>query len=332
MGVSLCGAGLLTASSVLAQANLPLGVNGVAATNGASSTKLVPLNKKDGLTAFEEELSKSLQILSPKSSLDGVLAPEYRPPPAPVVQTRRPRETHDRRNELLLMNAEEMGKSGEDWLPFLNQEEDRRSKSSLEGIYQQFNREAGGKWKGLDSPGPQGRLSPGERSETRDEESLPSGLRQAQNQLKKQLGLESRGALPDAGPVRGSLSDFFGSGEHSFSAQEVQAHKDYIQRYQQVLDGLGAPPAGSSMNPATLPEAQPAVVTYPGLEVSPLSSRPAENAASSWNRSSVVDPVRLPDPNIVTKQWDPLYEPPKVEVAKPASLFTPPVEVPRRRF
>ena len=330
--VVVCGGVELLAGSVAAQVNSLLGVNGVAmATNSPGNAKLVPLTKKDGLTAFEEELSKSLQMLSPKSSLDGVLAPEYRPPPAPVMQNRRPRESQDRLKEWLLMNSDDVkpGKPGEELLQFSGLGDDRRNKSSLEGIYQRFNREGGEGWSGLDPLGSQARRPANPELEDEDA-NLPGGIRQAEEKLKKQLGLESRSTMFEAAPARGSVGDFFGFGDRGLSPEEIQAHKIYIQQYQQVLDSSTASPGVGSLNPGLTPEVTPAPA-YHGLEAMTPSARPAE-AASARSRSSVVDPFRLPDPNRSIKQWDPLYEPPRIESPKPASLFTPPMEVPRRRF
>src|SRR5262245_19895507 len=77
------------------------------ATNSAGTAKLAPLPKKDGLTAFEEELSRSLQFFSPKKgSLEGVLAPETHSPP-PAIQQRRVREHDDITKEWFLMNGDE---------------------------------------------------------------------------------------------------------------------------------------------------------------------------------------------------------------------------------
>jgi hypothetical protein len=327
------GVGLL-ASDVMAQANLPVGLGGpVAPTNAPGTAKLVPLTKKDGLTAFEEELSKSLEFLSPKSSLDGVLAPEYHPPPAPVVPNRQPRENQDRRAEWLLLNdGVKGGQTGEEWSQFPALEEDGKKRSSLEEIYQKFNRERSDGWSGLDSLG--SRTRPGTGGQRRDDEetTVPGAIRQAESELKKQLGLNTRGGIFEPTPVRSSPSDFFGFSEGDLTSKQIQAHKDYLQQYQQVLDSFSTSPTASSPTPDAPAQLTPAP-SYNLMESSTPIVRPTDAAPNARSLSSIVDPVRLPDLNAnLLNQWNPLYEPPKVEPAKSAPIFSPSIEAPRRPF
>jgi hypothetical protein len=135
----------------------------------------------------------------------------------------------------------------------------------------------------------------------------------------------------EAAPVRGSLSDFFGFGERGLSREQVQANRTYIEQYQQMLNASGVPSPGGSLNPGLSPEVTPAPA-YRGLDALTASTQPADAPTSARSRSSVLDPFRLPDPNKAVTQWDPLYEPPKIELARPTSFFTPPIEAPRRRF
>src|SRR5690349_8939456 len=181
------------------------------ATNSAGTPKLAPLPKKDGLTAFEEELSKSLQFFSPKKgSLEGVLAPETHSPP-PVIQPRPVRERNDLSKEWLLMNGDETKgeRQGDEWFNFPGFNQDRKNSraKSLEELYKRFNLEQEGRSRERSA---QERFRAAKARED-EEDNAPPALRDAEHNLKKGLGIESGRSI--FGESRDSTVRLFGTSD-----------------------------------------------------------------------------------------------------------------------
>jgi hypothetical protein len=276
-----------------------------------------------------------------------VLAPQYRPPPPRVViPNRRPaKDELDWKNK---WNSERDDKEGLGELdPFKENRSDNareglgKKRNSLEDFYKEMERHKPGKETTTTRPG---------RPDDLDLDSdmrLPSSIRESAKSLKEKLfGAGARDSLFKQDPAkdRGSLPDLFSTEKSAVSSrEEIQAHKEYIDRFKQILDA-SAPslPVGSqgNLNAMGNSSSSKAAVDY-NSSLSRLDSfGPAAKkdvfASTPGTVGTVASPTVFPDMNAqLLNQWNPLYTPPKAEPAKPAAPFfsTPTAwDTPRRRF
>jgi hypothetical protein len=301
------------------------------------STNSNPLARKDGLRALEEELNNSFLSFTPKSSIEGIQAPQYQPPPrVPAAQNRRVQELLERRRNWAAMTPEDMAKLmltpgsldeteyGANGL--LKQDfPGNRADADLEQLLGRGL--APGTLKDADLFGA-ARKAGGRGDNTRDD-SLPDEVKNRADQLRKLLKQDqTESAAPRFGSG-GTLSDFFGLGQQERTPEQVKAHNAYLDEYRKWLD---QPALSSSLKAGSAPGSagQPG---GSGLGSYGLSSARSGAAAPPSVLPTIPDPTAMRDANAtVLNQWNPLYVPPKPELPK-VTIQPPPLdEAPRRKF
>jgi len=297
-------------------------------------------SRRDSLKQLEDQLLKSLEIFSPKSSLDGVLAPEYRPPPASATPGKRSRSEQDRRKSWGLL---EPGASSSD-----SPESDSLNPSGVRGEPgQSLGDESHNRLprRDLKSKSPlamddenSGRrkaISPRDESRADEDSNLPGGIKNQAKRLKDLLGSENGWGMSSPAPGRSSFADFFGFGKTSVTPDQALAHKEYMNQYRQLLEGK---PATTTTLATPLGDGSGAVSASPsafsgGLEALTGSSRSPGSTLAPGNFNSPLSSATMQDRNAsALNQWNPLYSTFKVEPPRPAPLSVPMMEVPRRKF
>ena len=324
----------------------PTAVSSEPKTNVESTTFRKPVSGKSGLLRLEEELSKSFQALKPTaSSLEAAPPPSLNARSGPIRQSKRAKELQDRRKNWIFLTPEElMGTPKSDDFFNLPEErqdgqdgQDKNGLSPLERFYQGLERRKSGKSKpqqrkaenSLNSRDEQGLAHD---SDSPDDPSLPSDMRESEKALRKLLGGEKAGSAGN--PAHKSVWDVFGLGDKVNSPKEELAHKDYMKRYQEEV--LGEPPpvtAGGLTVPFAAPSPQPGATLLSGAPLGGAlpSGRPDGFDPLLGTASPTYIPNASPDLSAkAINQWNPMYVPAKVEPPK----WNPPpnFEIPRRKF
>lgn len=331
---------LMTAANLPAQmppppGNLsPLAPPAVAA---GSFTNAAPrVTRKDGLRYLEEELSRSLQFLSRKGSLDGLLAPPApQPTPTAVIISgpAKPEDSGERRN------GEDRERGRDLFNNSPNRDRTDRSNGSFEDVYDRLNRSRSGTLPGVgtDPLNPRTSRDQGNRSSSREDNQLSTTLREKERSLRERLsGSDSKEKIYNPGGQEGVFSGLFNrDNDGGLSREQIQTHQDYLDRYRQVLTisapSVSALPELFKTQPG-LGAQTPGLTTSGGLDT--YSSPSRRDTSSSADINAVLRPSALPDLSArALNQWNPLYQSPRVEASKAAPATPPPfVEPPRRRF
>jgi hypothetical protein len=291
---------------------------------------------------LEDELRRSLQSLSPGSSPDSSLAPQYRPPVV-VVPDKRARDAEERRRNWLLLEPDSAQPEGssKDWLNSSENPLDPKSKTrnSLGDFYERLNQGTSQRLMPRSTePDPVG-LPRSEKTSgqntTRDDGNLPSGIRDSAKRLQDLLGGVNRTDGRSSPTESGGLSTFFGNSDKHLSPEDIKAHKAYMDEYRKVLNGPAPAPATALTPLAPLGSSSaPAGSGLSGV-FNDLSdfSHPKGFDSTPGMLTITKNPGMLPDLNAnALNQWNALYAPPKVEPPKPAPISVPQAEAPRRRF
>jgi hypothetical protein len=300
-----------------------------------------PNAKPDALKQLEDDLRHSLESLSPRSSPDSGLAPQYRPPVV-VVPDRRARDAEERRKSWLLQEPDKLQpeSSGRDWLnspdnPF---DTKAKTKNSLDDFYEQLNQGSSHRLMPRASDADPAGLSRRERDGqpvSRDDAKLPGGIRDSANRLQDLLRGFDRASDHSVPAESGGLSLFFGRGDKEPSPEDIKAHKAYMDEYRKVL-GSATPAASSALTPLAPLRAGnlPFATGSPGgLDAFGNSSRPKGFDSTPGMVTTIRNPGTLPDLNAsALNDWNALYSPPKLDPPKPQPLAVPQAEAPRRRF
>ncbi|HWX19944.1 MAG TPA: hypothetical protein VN578_08575 [Candidatus Binatia bacterium] len=307
-----------------------------------SRTNSNSVGGRNSLQQLEDALSKSFQSFSPGNTAESLTPPTFYPPPRPVTPSPRLRE---RRKDLLSLSVEELlmpDAPGEDnfKLPG-NKNELSGKKSFWEQYYEDLTRprtdpsKAGAaKEKNLRS----GRktASSSLEPEYKDDPDLPSGIRENEKKLKDLLAEQTGVRTLDLPiPSRTTFADFFGLGEKTVSPEDQKAHKEYMEKYRQLLGANSIPPP-SPLNPLNpFGPADPSLHLAPngGLGGFPGAFGQAATSGNPAGMDALLHPGALPDINArVLNQWNPFYVAPKFEPPKPAPLVVPTVQAPKRVF
>jgi hypothetical protein len=292
---------------------------------------------RNGLLRLEEQLSRSFQGLKPSSSsLEGLPAPALRPRVIGPGPNRRAKDLQEQQrknwaflnpDELTatpkseeLFNAPEYGSKGLD-----------KMFSPVERFYLDLERRSAAKDKKR-AEAQRAFRDPFRFEQEADDASLPEGIRDNAQNLRKLLGLNSSSSFA-APPSHGSSSDVFGLGstKRMGPTEEELARKAYLDSFDQWLNrstattannGLGLPVDSARLGtPAN--SGQPTFAPF--------------NPAGNYDPSiGTVNPtlVATTPQDITAKvlnQWNPYWTPPKVEPPKtppPQPIF----DVPRRKF
>ena len=281
---------------------------------------------KDRLKDLEDELSKALESFSPKGMLDKP-EPQYQPP-VQVIPNRRLKEERDKKNDWMLMQPDDLlqGNSMSDWLdPYATK--DQKKKTDLDLFYERINQQRSLlNQKARLNPDDLVPLSnPGRLEDTSsdNDDKLPDVVKGPAGKLRDLLG----GSSSTVTAPRNGLPELFGFNQNKLTLEHVQAHKNLMDQYRQVL--AGSPPAVTPLSSTTVPGNS----QNPVLPTSLPNSTPAIRPTTPGMVGSIYNPTIFPDHNAtLLNQWNPLYAPPKVEPPKPAPIIDAPIEAPRRRF
>jgi hypothetical protein len=345
--VALALMGLGRASLHAAESPVKTNHAAVSASEPTARTALTNVNelapRNDALRDLERELNRSLRPFTPGSSLEGVVAPAFRPPRRPVVPDKKTKEMIMEKKDWIFMTPEELLHipTLEDAFNLPQYDKDGRERKKLtpmERYYEALEARTTGRTRKSASPDDATRSSatglyPAFGDSGRQDENLPDGLRESEQRLRKILGIRDRDSTPQSPlkSVRGSLEDIFGLGVTPLTEEQINAHKAYMQEYQKFLERPGP---GLSPNPiaGALPGSVPGIVpqnpVLPGFGL----PRGEGGGATVAGINPQLVPGALQDPSAkLLNQWNALYVLPKTEAPK---ALMPPVsfDLPRRKF
>jgi hypothetical protein len=296
-------------------------------------------NKQDGLRDFEADLFKPFQVMTPKGSLDGVVAPPVRPS-TPTISSKKARELLRKKKEWIYEVDPEMPNSStiEELLnapEFTDDGKDKKKMSPLDKYYEFLETRrktgvrTGDKDKGNEDPLARLRRQAegitddskddDENSKKADEKTDASGL--------KAMFKPDLSASPFAPKKGRAFTDIFGLDKYQPTPDQDKEHREYMRQYQQLLA-----PNGNS----TLGSLQPAPAFNPLVDVRTTSP------LLGWDPFASVRTQPLPVPavpnvpsafNDLKSYTQPAYSPPLVQdTPKPLFPTTTPFEAPRRKF
>jgi len=302
-------------------------------------------SKKDSLKQLEEDLSKSLQPFSSKSSLDGVPEPPARPPAGPVIPNKRVKELLERRKNYIFMSPEDLmkGPTVEEMLQVPEYGPDGQEKqklSPLEQYYQRLDTKRAADRKASQSIddglfGTHGKMNPRDDSGALDDPNMPAGLKESEQALKRFIGSDAADGGPAPPPKRNPYSDIFGLGDAASSPEETLKHKRLMQEFNSIYEPSRQPAFGAegpnSLGGSSWAKPQ-SVQPLPGLD----GFTGAKRRDGPETQPGTINPIFTPSgPADVNAQVlsqssltpaTPKPEPPKA--ATPAPTFT----APRRPF
>jgi hypothetical protein len=302
-------------------------------------------SKKDGLKQLEEDLYRPLQSFAPKSSLDGVVARPPKPAVGPVIPNKRVKELLERRKDWVFMTPEDLlvVPTIEDILKapkFGLDEQNKKDVPAVERFYQRLTAKRP-ELKNPLQPGGRDLLAqpteskPGDDSASKEEMSLPSGLRESAEALNKLFDPASSDSPFARGAMHGSLSDTFGLGSKTLSPRQVQEHKKFMDDYRLLVDPSWRPPTASIPSSPLAILAEAAAPAAPPAASTPVLASPAPRTAIEAQydvRYPQLGPQALPDVNAqALGQTRPATPLPKIEstrIMPPAPTFT----APKRSF
>jgi len=332
LSLALAGCGLGAPVSCLAQ-TAP--AQGQIPAHSPAGTNTNSLKAHNSLQQLEEALSKSFQSLAPRSTEETFTPPPYQPRP---VSPPLPR---DKKKDLFSFTVEEMlmpNAPGEDNLKLPGTKDDLSEKRvSWDQFYRQWslsptNSSRSSRTTQRDPTGRNVRNS-GPESDTKDDLGVPEGVRDSEKKLNDLLNQQNSRHSPDTAPLtRSSFADIFEPPDTTFTPEQQKAHKDYMDKYRQLLDSTAPPGTLNPLNP--LAPAESSQRSAPGtLGGLPGVSLPPPMPGTPAAMDALLNPTTLPDLNSkVLNAWNPFYVAPKIEPPKPAPLTVPTVQAPRRVF
>ena len=291
--------------------------------------------KEDGSKRLDDELARTLQSFTSQRSLDSAMPSSYQMPRMPAVKSRRSKDGSDQ-SRGWVWNAEEVisGRSDKDASLFpgfsSGSAADKRKAS-----WDQFSDQTSSDQSASSGSRSANKSNARRDSSSDDEEaSLPRGIREAAKTLKANLEKDSVGSIFNPTSAHTSALDIFGSSasDNVQTPDQIQAHKAYMEEYLSIIGrGTSMDPLVNKQDKRTLGPGQ--IGQSGGLDSLPGSSHRDTFTSASGMTPSVLKQGSLPDVNAtVLNQWNPLYTAPQPELPKPMPFFTPPLEVPRRKF
>jgi len=312
------------------------------------------MSKKDSLKQLEEDLYRPLESFSPKSSLEGVVAPPPRTPSAPPIQSKRVKELLERRNNWAFMNPEDLvgAPTVEEVLKSPQIGPDGHEKKDLPAIERYYRRLSNNrvgpnnhnrvesdnllKPKNEDLFGTLNKSSPRDDRVPQEDSIIPSGVRETVQTLNKLVESDrSDGNFYRAAPHR-DLSDAFGLGNQPVSKEQMQEHKKLMEDYRSLVDTSWRPPAVATpenlLTTLSADAASSAGKPAVGLSSALSSAPPTAIEAQMDVTSPRLGPAELPDVNAhalgQTRPTPVLSTSEPTRVAPPAPTFA----VPKRSF
>lgn len=292
--------------------------------------------KDDGLRQLQDELNRTTLSLT-RQALDHSVPAGTAPLQIPVLPARK--KKNDSSFDGWMSDPDSSltpGLSGDDYsFPGLDPDaKEGRGKLTWDEIYQKLKKDDRN-GSGLGSSVKAGARQP---DDIDGDSELPTGIKENATKLKNRLyDSEFGGSIFKPTTARSSFSDFFGIGSKAPTPEESKAHKAYMDKYISSVFGDSTPEAGINAlkdmgRTGSSPTAKNPSTTSP-LDTLPTTTTPSDLFKPGNTFTSALKPATVPDVNAnVLNQWNPLYTEPKLELPKPPTLFTPPVEAPRRRF
>jgi hypothetical protein len=210
-------------------------------------------SKKDSLKQLEEDLYKPLESFSPKSSLEGVVAPPPRTPSAPPIQSKRVKELLERRKNWAFVSPEDLvgAPTVEEVLKTPQIGPDGQEKKELPAV-ERYYRRLSNKRVEPDNPlqpknedlfGMPSKSDARDDRDSQEDSIIPSGVRESLQTLNKLVESDrSDGRFYRAAPHR-DLSDTFDLGNQPLSKEQMQEHKKLMDDYRSMVDPSWHPPA-----------------------------------------------------------------------------------------
>lgn len=305
---------------------------------------------QSGLKQLEQDLFKPFETTAPKSSLDGAFVPPMpaTSPSAPAVQNKKAKELFERRRDWVFETPEEIisTPSTDDMLNRRNNEkndEDKSTMSPLERFYERlYNKDKKDKKdlahtkgnkrdKSYDS---QKSAMLSDDSDSDDDSDLPANVRDAQREMRKLFAPKERKEEASDAPNANLFSDVFGVSKATPSRGEIEAQRERMDRYKELLGFPGAP----NVENDPLKQFRDMVGTSarnPGFASTMDSSRglSRQNPFGTQSAATALAPNLNLLPDGATLHTTPSLAPalPKIE---PQKSLPPPVtfSVPRRQF
>jgi hypothetical protein len=285
--------------------------------------------QSDGLKQLDEELNKSLSPFTTRPT-DVTGPSSYQVPRVPIAQSRRSKEEIEKaRGWVWDAEAATSGSSKEDsslFPGFMPKSASDTKRSSWDQLSNK-GRER------LDNSSSRSPSQSNARNNdgSDDDTALPGGIGEAARSLKRRIETESVGSIFNTPAPQSTVLDFFGKPVDNLpNPAQVQAHKDYMDEYRKIIGGSTLE---SVANQNLLKSAAVTAGNNQSLDTLPGSSHSDGLAFTPGAGSPSLSPGTLPDANAtILNQWNPLYTPPKTDSPKPAPFFSPPVEIPRRKF
>ena len=312
------------------------------------TTNLHQLNsKKDSLKQLEEDLYKPLQSFSPKGSLDGVAPRPVRPPPRAATENKRVKDLLERRKNWVFMNPDDLVNAPtlEDMLKnheFGAEGDDKKELAPVQSFYHRL----ANKHTGKDVPasagseelfGKESRKTEQRESAREEDSSLPSGIKESAEKLKRMFQREEVVDGFSRGIGRGSMEDTFGLALKEPTLEEIKERTKFMTDYRAEADpswrplvqGVPENPLTAVPNPLAPPTAKPPV-NLPTIASTPSTHNVLDAQADVL--SPRLGPQPLPDLNLqAVGQTRPADLFPKIETTR--VLAPPPsFEVPKRSF
>jgi hypothetical protein len=215
-------------------------------------------SKKDRLREFEDDFDRSLKkAFSTESSMDGVQAPNYRPPARQRTPSKRAKKLEEERRNWVFMDPNEVSSAPTAEELFHMPEYDKHGvektdKTPLEKFYERMDKEAkDGKSDGRsrDEAATDARKLAGslDDADDSDESGLPGELGNTVHSLRKLLNSDANGKAPNFAPGRSSISDIFGLGDSHSLTDQTMPQKSHFEDFPKFYYG-GSTPA-DSVNP-----------------------------------------------------------------------------------
>lgn len=300
--------------------------------------------KKDGFRQLDEQL-KSLKGISPGNSMESRFTAPYVSPTTPVLPRKAIKELLDRKKNWGL-TPEQLGAvsstSDSDSISVFGEDKSDNKKSSLEQFYNALNHQGKG-FPSADQSKDDGLGVSSKRGDSRndtasdDDSKLPRGVRD-QTQRLKELVNEDPSSVFVPARAHTSFENFFGLDVKTVTPEQSPTPKtsmeSFVDQFKRVLD---SPAAAANLDP-TLSSLAPAdaarrTTAVPGLETQPITTHHELTQSTPGNLTPSLNRTTLPDLNAtVLNQWNPMYQPPKVQLPKVTPPTPPNLDFPRRRF
>jgi hypothetical protein len=308
--------------------------------------------KNDPLKQLEEDLYKPLRTITPKGSLEGVVAPRRRAPAPSPLQSKRAKELLERQRDWVFMTPEDLlgAPTVEEILKLPEYGPDSLQKKDLpamERYYQSLLAKPTTRattkgdsaltedleWFNLVKEPNRREVAPD--SDT-DELDLPAGVRESAEALRNVFDSLRGAPLPEDKAPPDSFADPFRLATKTPSPEKVLQHQKLMDEYRAIVDPGWRPPAET--RPLTAPDFSLAAEA-PKIAQTPFATPPGLSPAFPQAPDFVPDPANpvlgpKPLPDLSAETFDRTKSASAVPSLQPRRIMPRPPEVsaPRRPF